>query len=332
MFLLRIFKNSRSGGLAGLFLLALAIFMKTFIFAVQNGGSDVATDHAAMPFYNLLFGAIPTKPILDHIAALALSLFITYMLIRIGGRYVLFEFRTFMPGLFFMLFSFALPETQQVSPSLVGAIFYLFCFAILFDFNDKRPDTLSVFLASLILVLGSMFYLKLIWFIPLIWISLLTMRQPTWRELLFPVVAYLLLGLLLIAWYWGVLNDSATLWKLISNNLAFTRSEYSYHLSTYLYFGYFFLLILVASIYMINRFQSRKTVIQNIYQVLFYMFLAGILFFIVINRYNPANLIFIAIPVAYILSNYFHRKRSYLLHELALWILVGLLVYVQIMA
>ena len=33
-------------------------------------------------------------------------------------------------------------------------------------------------------------------------------------------------------------------------------------------------LVILASIYMVNRFQALKTVVQNTYQVLFYMFVA----------------------------------------------------------
>jgi hypothetical protein len=61
------------------------------------------------------------------------------------------------------------------------------------------------------------------------------------------------------------------------------------------------------------------------------MFLAGILFFVFIGRFNPACLIFVSFPVTFVLSNYFHRRKSPWIHELALWILVGLVVYVQLM-
>ena len=100
----------------------------------------------------------------------------------------------------------------------------------------------------------------------------------------------------------------------------------------YIIVGFILLLIIAASVYMVNRFQSRKTAVQNIYQVMFYMFLAGMLFFVFIARIEPSGLVFIAIPVTFVLSNYFHRKKSPWIHEFALWILLGLVVYVQLMA
>jgi len=331
MILLRIFKDSRTLGMAGLVVVTLAIFLKSFIQPGDPGGHSSLLEFSDMPFYNLIFGEIHFRPVLNRIGTLVLLFIISYMLIRIGVRYVLLEFRSLMPAFFFILFSMALPSTQQVNPALVGSIFYLFCFAILFDVHDKRPDTFTVFSASIVLVLGSMFYLKLIWFVPLIWISLSTMRSVTWRELFYPVVAYLLLGLFLFTWYWAVLNDSARFVTLIGENLAFNGSFESNHFSVYIFYGYILLMVLVASVYMVNRFQARKTVIQNIFQVMFYMFVAGLLFFLFIVRFDTTTLLFISFPVSFILSNYFHRKKNHWIHELALWVMVGLLVYVQLM-
>lgn len=327
MILLRLFKNDRIGGMVGIFFLTASLFVISMI------RGEALNSFTAMPFYNLVFGAIHKSAILNRIVALAIILLTTYMLVRIGGRYVLLPMRSFMPAIFFILTAAALPVTRQVSPALVGSVFYLLSFAILFDINDKPPDTFSVFSASIILAIGSMFFLKLIWFLPLIWISLGTLRSVTWRELFYPVIAYLLTGLFLFTWYWGIMNQAAQFTELIRTNLAFEGSYENLlktnHFSVLIYYVFVLLLILVASVYMINSFQSRKTVVQNIYQVLFYMFIAGLLFFTLIMKFESASLVYIAFPVSYILSNYFHRKQSHWLHEMIMWIFIGLLVFVQ---
>lgn len=325
--LLRLFKNDRFTGMVGMFILTLTLFIISMI------RTEELTAFTAMPFYSLIFGGIHNNPILNRIIALALMVLLGYMLVRTGGRYVLLSVRSLMPALFFALIAAALPEARQVSPALVGSVFYLLCFAILFDVNDKPPDTFSIFNAALVLALGSMFYLKLIWFIPLIWISLATLRSVTWRELLYPVIAFLLLGLFLFTWYWGIKDEGSLFTELLRNNLAINGSlaelGQSNHFSAIIYYGFILLLVIAASVYMMSRFQTRKTVVQNIYQVLFYMFIAGILFFTLISRFDPTSLVYIAIPVSYILSNYLHRKQNPWTHELIMWILMGLLVYVQ---
>jgi len=332
MILLRIFKNNRLGGMAGMLLFIIGVFLCSYIHDFGGEGSSLVTQYRGMPFYQLIFGAIHTVPLVNHLTAMLLLILISILLVRIGIRDQLLEERSLMPGFFFMLFAAAIPEARQVSPALVGSVFYLLCFSIVFEVHNKKPDTYSIFSASLLLVLGSMFYLKLIWFIPLIWGSLRTMRPVTWRELFYPVVAYVLMALFLFTWYWGVMDHGEGFTQLVSQNLAFTGGLVPYHFNVYLFYGYLLLLVLVASIYMINRFQTRKTLIQKIYQVLFYMFVAGTLFFVFVARFDPSGLVFIAFPVSYVLSYYFHRRKNPWIHELALWILVGMVVYVQVMA
>jgi hypothetical protein len=330
MILLNLFKNDRVAGIGILFILTIAIFLRVFIQGAEPGSASEIIAYTGMPFYRLIFGGIHTTPVLNRIATLLILTLISYMIIRIAVRYLLLQFRSLMPALFFILFSMVLPGTQQISPALLGSLFFFLSFAILFDTHDKAPDTYLVFTASVVLVIGSMFYLKLIWFLPLVWAGLFTLRAATWRELFFPVLAFLLMGLFLITWYWGIEDDISALGTLLRENLAFEGSFISYHLSTYFYYGLFIILVGFASAYMANRFQTRKTMTQNIYQVLFFMFVAGVLFYLLIARFDPTTLVFMAMPVSYILSNYFHQKKSHWAHEAAMWILLGLLLFVQL--
>ena len=309
----------------GVIILAVALFLISFI------RPELPEDFSAMPFYRLIFGKIHTLPVLNRIITLIIMLGICLMLVRISFRYMLLEHRSYMPAYFFLLFSAALPSSHQVSPALIGSLFYILCFSMIFGVRDKRPDTFHIFNASLVLVLGSMFYLKLIWFIPLIWISLATLRPASLREMFYPVIAYLILGLFLFTWYWVVAEDLERLAALLRDNLVFQNSFHPYHYSVYLYYGFFLLLVAIASVYMANRFLTRKTAIQNIYQVMFYMFIAGILFFVLIAGWSYTALVYIAFPVSFLMADYFHRRRNPWIHELALWILIGLLVYAQIM-
>ena len=131
MILLRLFKNSRMGGMAGMILLLIGIFLFSFIQDFSGNGDSSVIAHQGMPFYKLIFGAIHKVPVLNHLIAMMLLILISYMLIRIGVRDQLLDQRSLMPGIFFILFTAAIPEARQVSPALVGSVFYLLCFAIL---------------------------------------------------------------------------------------------------------------------------------------------------------------------------------------------------------
>jgi hypothetical protein len=59
------------------------------------------------------------------------------------------------------------------------------------------------------------------------------------------------------------------------------------------------------------------------------MFVAGILFYVFVARYDPGSLMFIAFPVSIILSNYFHRSRNHWSHEVMLWVLLAFSIFIQ---
>ncbi len=110
-----------------------------------------------------------------------------------------------------------------------------------------------MFIAGLILALGSMFYLKLIWFLPLIWISLWTPATCYLERIIYPVVAYLLLALFLFTWYWGVmdmvadsLNFLAGIWLLKKLRITCSNPIISV---LYIYYGYFLLLVMRQYLY-----------------------------------------------------------------------------------
>jgi hypothetical protein len=331
MIFLKIFKNTRALGNTVLILLLLGLFLPSMIRMLGQTQPVELSPRSDMPFYNLVFGSIYKVPVVSHLVTLLIMIFISYLLIRIGTRDQLVQQYSLMPAIFYILFTAALPEAHPVSPALIGSIFYVLCFHLLFELQDDPPNTLSIFRASLILVAGSMFYLKLIWFIPLIWLLLFTIRPVTWRELLYPVIGYFLLALFLFTWYWGIKGDAGEFTRLISDNMAIGGTFEEYHYSVYLLYGFFLLLVGIASLYMMGRFQSLKTDAQKIYQVLFYMFWGGILFYVFVARFDSAALAYIAFPVSFILSFYFHRKKVTWIHEVFIWILLGLVVYVQLM-
>ncbi|MEZ5071218.1 MAG: DUF6427 family protein [Bacteroidales bacterium] len=324
MFLLRIFKDARGTGGAALMLLSVLLFLPSFLHP------EVHPETTGMPLYSLMFGWLHDHPFFNQLFCLLHVWVLLYVLIQINGRHQLTEFRTFMPGTFFLLMAAALPMEQIVTPELTGMVFVAISFVVLLEQNESKRSLSRVFSASLILAAGSLFYLPLFWFIPLVWISLVTLAPVTWREIAVPLVAYACLAIFLISWYWGVQDAPDQLRSILQTNMTRPEKAGPYHLSIYLYYAYLFFLVILASFHMIQRFQSRKTFIQNIYQVFFYMFVAGLLFFWLLARFQPQGLLLLAMPSSILLPHYFHRRKNHWSHELMLWVLAGLLVFAQL--
>jgi hypothetical protein len=235
-----------------------------------------------------------------------------------------------MPAIFFLLITASIPSAQQINPILVSSLFLILTILILIRGDEYRADPMALFNSTLLIAVGSLFYLKLIWFIPFLWIIVIIIRPLKWRGIVNSILVLIMMGLFSITYFWVFKNDLSLLTDILIENLSMSGSFKNFSQTEWILLGYLSVLILVSSFYMLTRFQAKKILIRKIYQVLFFLFIYSLLFYIFISRFQPQVLSLIAIPVAYLLANYFHRKKTYWIHEILLWIWLGLIAYVQI--
>lgn len=312
------------GGAFVIFLLLVLQWIQAFTSPPEVG------EWPLMPFYKLIFEPLYSLPYLSVIVAFLIFSSIAILLVRLNVKYFLIEDRSFMPAAIFILVAGTFPGLHQLNPMLIGTLFLLITIIILFNAQDDKPDSYRIFNASLVLGLGSMFYLNIIWFIPLIWLILLIIRPTRWREHVYPLVVVAMIGLFLLTYYWVILDDLPRLSELLQTNLSFPKSYSIYNNSWLILIGYLLLLILIAAIYTRQRILGRKIIIRKLYQVFFLLLLYTFLFDLLITKLLVESFYLLALPVAYLLSNFFHRKRNHWIHELLLWIWIGIIVYIKI--
>jgi hypothetical protein len=324
--LLRLLKNNRAGGVLFIGILVALLWAASLVHPLP------ADSGYGMPFYLVLERMTAGAPFASAILALIVNLAIAFLLVRLNISYFLIDDRSYMPATFYLLVATANPELHHLSPVLIGSLFLLIALFILFNASDDRPDSLRLFNASLILVAGSLFYMKLIWFVPFIWFTIGYFRPIRWREVLYPITAYAMLLLFLITYYWVLKDNPAGMIELLEKTLAFHPHKPHFETPWVISYGWLLFLIILASGYIVRGFQSGKIIVRKIYQVFFVMFLFSIVFYLLIAPFDKDAIILAAIPVSYLLANYFHQRRTRWYHEILLWIWLGTIVYMQLHA
>ena len=189
---------------------------------------------------------------------------------------------------------------------------------------------MALFNSTLLIACGSLFFLKIIWFIPFLWITAVIIRPLKWRGILNPILVILMMGIFYITYYWVFKDDLSLFVKLLANNLDMSGVFPGFTQSEWILLGYLFVLIIISSFYLLNRLQAKKIFVRKIYQVLFSLFIYSLLFYLFVSGFNTQVLNLIAIPLAYLMANYFHRKKTHWMHEVLLWIWLVLIAYVHI--
>lgn len=322
--LLQLLKNNRFPGILFLVILITLTWLRSFI-ALPEPGEVIA-----MPFYQVTFGAIEAKKTVALLLSIIIYVIIMYLILRLNTLHFLLDDRSYMPAAFFLLISASWPPALQLNPVLVSTPFLVMALLMLIRGEEHRAEPLALFNSTLILALGSLFYLKIIWFIPFLWIAASIIRPLKWRGIINPLLVVLMLGLFIVTYYWVIKDGLEILPGLLEKNLAFSLREFSgFDISVYLLLGYLFLMILITSVYLLSRFQFRKIMVRKLYQVLFILFLYCLLFYTFISGFRAEALTLVAIPVAYLFSNFFMQKKTNWLHELMIWIWLLLIAYVH---
>jgi hypothetical protein len=321
--LLRLLKNNRTPGIIFIAILMILIWMKAFIHPVPH------EDMSGMPLYNLIFSIFESRNTASSIMSIAYIIGIILLIIRLNVINYLLEDRSFMPATFFLLISASFPSTLHFNPILISSLFLILAILILIRGDEHRTNPMALFNSTLLLAVGSLFYLNILWFIPFLWITGAIIRPLKWRGIVNPILVLIMMGVLYITYYWVVMDDLSLLTEVLNNNLDMSGNFPGFKNSQWLLLSYLLILLIVSSLYMLNRIQAKKIIIRKIYQVLFVLFIYSFFFYLFVSGYKTQVLSLIAIPVAYLLANYFHRKRTKLIHEVLMWIWIILIAYAQ---
>lgn len=322
--ILQLLKNNRLPGIIFLVFLVALTWLRSFI-ALPETGQVIS-----MPFYQLIFGAFEEKKIASLIISILIYVIIMLLIIRLNVLHFLLDDRSYMPAAFFLMIAASWPPALQLNPILTSSPFLVLALLVLIRGDKHRAEPLALFNASLILALGSLFYLKIIWLIPFLWISASVIRPLKWRGIINPLLVLLLMGLFFVTYYWVIRDDLSLLPELLEKHLAFSLREFSgFDTPVYLLLGYLFLMILIASVHLLGRFQFKKIMVRKLYQVLFILFIYCLLFYVFISGFRAEVLTLVAMPIAYLLSNFFQQKNTGWLHELMIWIWLILIIYVH---
>ena len=131
----------------------------------------------------------------------ALQVGIAVLLVLISYEYQIIRKKTFLPAIFFMIFTASNPVLYDNIEGAVSAFAMVLCVIISFkNYHNPKSQTAS-FNIALILTVGSVFcWPPLIFFIPLFWVGFWLFRALNTRSFFASLIGIFTIYLLLFAW------------------------------------------------------------------------------------------------------------------------------------
>lgn len=275
-----------------------------------------------MPLYRYAAEFLMGKVVLSKILAFIFILFQAFQMVRLNGKFILIQERTFLPAfIFLLLVSFYFPHLQ-FSEYIFGSLFMFIILDGLFSSYKSEANSWKFFEAGLWIGIGSLFYARFIYFLPFIWISQVILRPFFWREWVLPVAGIFVPAFLFTSIRYLLGSNPWEAWDIFYDNLNNFHFSFRFNTPYIIISVYVFLLVILASGYMLRIYQFRKIYIRNYYLIFFWLFLLSSVLFTFLTRFDPGVIYVTAIPVSFLLSNYFINARKSLGNRLLFGILI----------
>lgn len=284
------------------------------------------------PFARLLI-AIPLEnafsPLTNVFLALCLLIIQALIFNRIINSYNLLGKLTFLPALLYITTSSLLSPFLVLSPTLI-CNFLILSMIEKFLSVYKRDEVRSVmFDLGMIVALGTLIYFPFIAMLPLLWISLVIFRPFDWREWLAVVTGCITIFFFLAVFYYW--NDSLDKFYQIFLPLA-TKFPTNLRINYYDYL----VLIPVVVILILGFFQVQQNFFRSVvqlrksFQLLFFMFLIGLISFYLKADLRLYHFLLCAPPASVLMAYYFLHATKRWLYESLYAIMAGCIIYFQL--
>ena len=284
------------------------------------------------PFTRLLL-PVPIEnyfSVLTNVILAASLLFIQSLVFnRIINSYNLLGKSTYLPALMFVSAGSLFAPFLILSPVLFCNILILWMIEKFLSIYKREQVSSVMYDLGMIVAVGTLIYFPFIAMLPVLWISLIIFRPFNWREWLAIVTGFITIFFFLgVFYYW---NDSLDKFFQIWLPLA---SKFP----TNLRINYYDTLVLipVSLILILGFFQLQKNFFRSVvqlrksFQLLFFMFLTGLISFYLKEDLRLYHFLLCAPPAAVLMAYYFvHETQRWMYESLYVVLVVGI-IYFQV--
>lgn len=162
-------------------------------------GYPVYGEVSATPLWNEICRILPGKEF-TYIIGMALMFGGAFLLHRANYVLVLIREKTMLPFLFYILFISTNPDFFPLKSTSVGVFCLILAIYQLFSSYHDPEAREKAYNAALLIGIGSLLWIHLLWFLPLIWLGMYNFRSLTPRTFMASVLGAATVYWFLLGW------------------------------------------------------------------------------------------------------------------------------------
>ncbi len=322
--LLNYFKSNRTSIIFLLPLIALMLWSNIFW---EQKTSFIPLDKQ-MPAYALLMSWIPND-IVSSLIALSLIIAQGFYLIYINQVYNFISNKTYLTGILFILISGAYINLHYLHPAIIANIFILQTIVELFSSYRKHNIYKVSFNSGFYIALASLFYINAGILILFVFFGLSILHTFNWREWVIILIGFacpyiITSGILIGLDLWEPFTQ--TLNAILHTSLP----KFTWSLSYYIFAALLFIIGFISIFKLSSTYTNNKVSTRSYFYLLIILLVMLIAIFLVVPFASIEIIVPTAIPLSYLLTNYYLSEGKKWLQESSLIILLLSLLYFYI--
>lgn len=261
--------------------------------------------------------------------SLILVIFIGFLIQQVNDRYAFIRERTKLPALIFVIISAGFADMHSLHPVFLSAISLLFAIYSLFNILNNPSRFPPIFNSGLFLGLAALFFFNTAILLPAFLIGIIILcREYGWREFAILITGFIVPFIFAIsfAFYTDQLFE---FFFTLEQNITTPVNHFFNNYPMYGYLAFLSILTIIASLKLLQQYDSRKVSSRKYYSVFLLIFIFSMISFIFVPAASQEMLIIAIIPVTYIISNLLVSIQSQFWSELLFILLLGVVIFMQ---
>jgi len=313
----------------GFILFPLLIIGLWFPYILEPGMTLYYYDQNPMPLYKPLLHLFQSNAyigLLCMFGAMVLSMVIMSVL---NSTYRMFEKRSSVYLLLFIVFSSLLPQFQQFNPMVFATIFLVMAVYSLYKLYKNEYELRAVYEAGFCFAIASLFYVHSIFLSVFIFAGIINLVPFNWRQWMSGIFGLITPYLFVVSW--AFITDSLpVLLQTFEANMFVWHTSGEISTLFYVIVAYITIVFIGALLFSFSGY-IKKVALQKYYFLLFLLVVFTAILYVVIPGVSIEVFYFAIIPLCFYITNYIIAMRNWLIPEIIILLLLGLRIVMVLM-
>ena len=322
--LLRFSKSNSIGMIFFLPLLVILLWSDIFM----GGQENFVPLPYSMPAYSLIMRFL-TNTVASSVLALILIIIQAFYLIYVNKVYNFISQRTYLISLLFVLISSAFLNLHYLHPAIIANIFILLTFVEIFSSYLKPKAYHASFNSGFLVAIAGLFYVNANFLLFFVFTSLMVLRNFNWREWMAVIIGFGTPYIITLFIYYYT-DSWMSLRIILYAIIHYYSPKLVWPLPYYIFSALLFFVGTLSILKLSTTYSNNKISTRNYFSLFTILLIILLLIFIISPFASIELIVIIAIPLSYLIANYYLSEANKWLQEFSFILLLGAFIFFYI--